>query len=104
MRTIKHYIDKRAEEDPDRVYLIAPEAGLSLTYRQLKKDSETFGKNLVKLGLKKGDKLGVISYDCIEFMEIYLAAAKSGVIVVHSTGGRRGRRSSTYSRTRTRRR
>ena len=57
MRTIRHIIDERARQTPDRVYLIAPEPGLSLTYGQLKEDSIGFGKHLMKLGLMKGDKI-----------------------------------------------
>ena len=40
MRTIRHYVDRRASEHPDKVFMIAPEPGLTLTYGQLK-DWET---------------------------------------------------------------
>ena len=36
LRTIRYYIDLRAEEQPDRIYMIAPDAGLELTYGRLK--------------------------------------------------------------------
>ena len=35
-----------------------------------------------KLGLKKGDKIAILLNNCIEFMEIYGAAAKAGFIIV----------------------
>jgi len=57
MRTIRHLIDKRAEEDPDRTFMIAPEAKVHLTYGQLKEDSVELGKQLMRLGLKKGHKV-----------------------------------------------
>jgi acyl-CoA synthetase (AMP-forming)/AMP-acid ligase II len=35
-----------------------------------------------KMGLQKGDRIAVLLYNCLEFMEIYVAAAKLGVIIV----------------------
>ena len=58
--TIRYFIDERAQRQPNTVYMIAPEARLTLTYGQLQEDSLTFGKHLLKLGLQKGDKLSLI--------------------------------------------
>jgi acyl-coenzyme A synthetase/AMP-(fatty) acid ligase len=57
MRTIKHYIDEEALQEPGKIFMIAPEPGLSLTYGQLQEDSVRSGKHLTKLGLQKGDKV-----------------------------------------------
>ena len=54
MRTIRHYVDLRAREQPDAPYLIAPETGRTLTYRQLKRDSEELGRHLGDLLAKAG--------------------------------------------------
>jgi len=35
-----------------------------------------------KMGFQKGDRIAVILYNCLEFMEIYVAAAKIGVVIV----------------------
>ena len=34
------------------------------------------------LGMKKGDRFAVLAYNCVEWMEIYVAAAKGGFICV----------------------
>jgi acyl-CoA synthetase (AMP-forming)/AMP-acid ligase II len=34
------------------------------------------------LGLKKGDRIGVLAYNCVEWLEIYAAAALSGLVAV----------------------
>jgi len=80
MRTIRHHIDKRAEQDPDKIYLIAPEADLELTYGQLKEDSETLGKHLMRLGLKKGDKVSFMMGNGYQTTKIFLGAMYSGFI------------------------
>jgi acyl-CoA synthetase (AMP-forming)/AMP-acid ligase II len=81
MRTIRYHIDKRAEQDPDKVYLIAPEADLELTYGQLKEDSETLGNHLMKLGLKKGDKISFMMGNGYQTTKIFLGAMYSGFII-----------------------
>jgi len=78
MRTIRHFIDKRAEEHPDKIYMLAPEPGLSLTYRRLREDSADFGKRLMKLGLKKGDKLSYMAGNGYQTTKIFLGAMYSG--------------------------
>ena len=60
MRTIRHYVDLRAREQPDAPYLIAPETGRTLTYAQLKRDSEELGRYLAALGLGPGDKVALM--------------------------------------------
>src|SRR6185369_16197060 len=37
---------------------------------------------LLGLGLAKGDRVAVLAYNCIEWAEIYAAAAKAGVVAV----------------------
>ena len=54
MRTIRHVLDERAETQPDRVYMIAPEPGLGVTYGRLREDAVRLGKYFMKCGLRKG--------------------------------------------------
>jgi len=54
----------------------------SVTFSELNTRVNKLANALLGLGLKKRDKLGIVSCNCIEFMEVYLAAVKSGVIVV----------------------
>ncbi len=81
MRTIRHFIDTRAEEHPDRGYMVAPEAGLTLTYAQLREDSVQFGKRLLGRGLKKGDKLSFMAGNGYQTTKILLGAMYSGFTI-----------------------
>ena len=72
MRTIRHFIDKRAEEHPDKVYMIAPEPGLTLTYRQLKEDSVRLGRHLLKKGFRKGDKVSYMLGNGYQTTKLFL--------------------------------
>ena len=37
---------------------------------------------LRSMGMKKGDRFAVLAYNCVEWMEIYTAAAKGGFVCV----------------------
>lgn len=81
MPTIRHFIDRRAEDTPDRIFMIAPEPGLSLTYGRLKEDSATLGKHLMRLGLAKGDKVSYMLSNGYQTTKIFLGAMYSGFII-----------------------
>ena len=65
------YPDKLAFKDERR----------SLTFRQLDERTNRLANALLGLGLKKGDKLSVVLQNCLEFVEVYLAGAKAGIVV-----------------------
>ena len=81
MKTIRYFIDKQAETQPDKIYMIAPEPGLSLSYGQLKEDSIRFGKYLAKMGLHKGDKVSFMLANGYQTAEIFLGTMYAGFVV-----------------------
>src|SRR5215813_6695084 len=54
----------------------------SLTFAQWNARACRLANALLGLGLRKGDRVAVLAYNCIEWLEIYAAAAKAGVIAV----------------------
>ena len=54
----------------------------SLTFAQWHERSTRLGAGLLALGLVKGDRVGVVAYNCIEWMEMYVAMARAGLVVV----------------------
>ena len=54
----------------------------SLTFKQWNERCNQLANGLLDMGLKKGDKIAIIAYNCLEWMEIYGACAKSGIISV----------------------
>ena len=81
MPTIRYFIDKKAQEGSDKVYMIAPEAHLTLTYGQLREDSLNFGKHLLKLGLKKGDKVSFMLGNGYQTTKIFLGVMYGGFAI-----------------------
>jgi len=53
-----------------------------INYAELNRRVNCLANGLLKLGLKKGDRVAVLLHNCPEFIEIYFACAKSGGICV----------------------
>ncbi len=81
MRTIRHYVDQRAQEQPDDLYLIAPEPDLSLTYAQLRESCARFGRHLRQRGFRKGDKISFMLGNGFQTTRIFLGTMYSGFVV-----------------------
>jgi acyl-CoA synthetase (AMP-forming)/AMP-acid ligase II len=54
----------------------------SFTYAQANRRVNQLAHRLMGLGLAKGDKIAVFMDNCIEIIELYLAVAKTGIIIV----------------------
>jgi len=65
---------------PDKAAIIFEDE--PVTYRQLNEGINRCAHMLQAKGIKKGDRVSVLMLNCIEFLEIYFAAAKLGGILV----------------------
>lgn len=54
----------------------------SYTFKQWNERSCRLANALAGMGMNKGDRFAVLAYNCVEWMEIYAAAAKGGFICV----------------------
>src|SRR5271169_4477397 len=82
-RQLLHFgevVAMNAYHSPNKVG--ARDLARSLTFREWNDRSCKLANALVGLGLKKGDRIGVLAYNCLEWMEIYSAVAKAGLVMV----------------------
>jgi len=56
--------------------------GETRTYLELESRTNRLANSLLIMGLRKGDRLAVMLYNCVEFVEVCCACAKIGVVVV----------------------
>lgn len=54
----------------------------SYTFKEWDERACRLANTLADMGMKKGDRFAVLAYNCVEWMEIYGAAAKGGFICV----------------------
>ena len=60
----------------------AKDLSRAMTFSELNERCCRLGNALLGMGLKKGDRFAAIAYNCVEWMEIYAAAAKAGLVAV----------------------
>jgi fatty-acyl-CoA synthase len=65
---------------PDK--LAARDSRRSLTFCEWNERADRLAKGLRSLGLSKGDRVALLAYNCIEWMEMYVALARAGLIAV----------------------
>jgi acyl-CoA synthetase (AMP-forming)/AMP-acid ligase II len=53
-----------------------------VSFAELNTRSKKIANGLLSMGLNKGDRVGVLLYNCVEFAEVYIALAKAGLVAV----------------------
>jgi acyl-CoA synthetase (AMP-forming)/AMP-acid ligase II len=78
--TAKEVLKVNASKWPNKIG--AKDLYKEYTFSQWNERSCRLANALADLGMKKGDRFAALAYNCVEWMEIYAAAAKGGFIVV----------------------
>lgn len=81
--TIGNYIDKVFTKYPYKELLVYPEKNIRYNYSEFIDLSNSIAKGLIKLGIKKGDHLGIISLNSPEYIALIVATAKIGAVLVY---------------------
>ncbi len=68
---------------PDRPALIVRHQNVRLTFGQLQRSVEETARGLCGLGLKQGDRVGIWSSNCLEWILLQLATARTGMVLVN---------------------
>jgi fatty-acyl-CoA synthase len=71
---------QHAQQRPDHPALVVADTGDILTYSQLEEASNRAAQLFRALGLRAGDRIGVLLRNCVEFAVIYWAVQRSGLI------------------------
>lgn len=53
-----------------------------MTYMDLHLISNAYANKLYEIGVRKGDRVGILLYNCLEYFSLYFAIAKIGAIAV----------------------
>ena len=53
-----------------------------LTFAQWHERASRLANGLLALGLAKGDRVALLAFNCVEWMEIYVALARAGLVAV----------------------
>jgi fatty-acyl-CoA synthase len=82
-RTVGTAFDEAAERWGEREALVVRHQGLRYSYRELRRSVDRTAAGILALGIEPGDRLGIWSPNCAEWVIAQLATAKAGVILVN---------------------
>ncbi|MFE4523755.1 long-chain fatty acid--CoA ligase [Cytobacillus firmus] len=71
-------IKKWADENPSKEVIVYDNK--RITYKELNERVSALSQGLLSLGIEKGDRVGVLLYNCSEFLEIIFAVNRIGAI------------------------
>ena len=80
--TIGALLRDTARRFPDAPALLSPDGDSPVTWRELDCTCDSLAKGLLKLGLGRGDRLAVRARNRREWVEIFLAAVRIGLVAV----------------------
>ncbi len=69
-------IEKNAKINPDKAALIMGDR--IITYRELDKKGNSLANSLIRMGIKRGDRISLLIHNCPEFILAWSAAGKIG--------------------------
>src|SRR5271170_4276456 len=75
--------EKTASRFPDNEALVVRHQGVRLTYSELAEAVERLARGLTGLGLGAQDRIGVWATNCAEWVEMHLACARIGAVLVN---------------------
>src|SRR5919197_1661524 len=81
--TVGANFERTVARVPDAEALVSRHQGLRYTYAELNERVDQVARGLMALGLEPGDRLGIWSPNCAEWVLIQYATAKAGVILVN---------------------
>ncbi|HXZ53298.1 MAG TPA: AMP-binding protein, partial [Burkholderiales bacterium] len=79
--TIGEHFDRIALKHREREALVVRHQGIRWTYGELKRRVDNLAAGLLRLGLEKGDRVGIWSQNCAEWVLVQFATAKAGIIL-----------------------
>ncbi len=78
--TIGDFIRSSSIRYPEKIAVVDGDRNIRYTYKELNMHINSLANGLIKAGVRKGDFVTVLLYNCIEFVETYFALAKIGAV------------------------
>lgn len=81
--TIGDLLAETAARQPDATALIVRHQNVRLTYTELLARVDALARGLIGAGLRPGERIGIWSPNCLEWVLVQFAAARAGLVLVN---------------------
>jgi acyl-CoA synthetase (AMP-forming)/AMP-acid ligase II len=82
IKTVRDLMDYWAEAEPDRLFLISPETGRTLTFKALQQQARLSCGQFCDMGLTRGDKIAFLMDNGLFTAQLLLATMYGGFVTV----------------------
>jgi len=80
--TVRQLIDAMAASQPDHVFLVSPETGRQLTFKDLKHQADLLYSELLGMGLEPGDRVALMMDNGVHTAQLFLGVMHCGFVAV----------------------
>lgn len=80
--TMGGLLEMWAKELPDHDFMVYPDRGLRFSYSEFNERVDNLAKGFMKIGVSKGDKVGIWAKNVPDWLTIFFACAKIGAVLV----------------------
>ena len=81
--TIGDLLHRTASRFPDRDAVVSCHQGRRLTWAELSEQADRVARGLWALGIRKGDRVGLWSTNCLEWVMMHMGTARAGAALVN---------------------
>lgn len=81
--TIGEVIDRTVSRCGDRLALVSCHQSQRYTWHELREVADAVACGLISLGVSRGDRIGLWSSNCAEWVIVHLACARAGAVLVN---------------------
>jgi fatty-acyl-CoA synthase len=82
-KTIGQVLDQTVERWGDSLALVSRHQSKRYTWRELRDRADCVARGLWSLGIRPGDRVGLWSTNCVEWVMLHLGCARAGAILVN---------------------
>ena len=80
--TLGDLLDEQCRIHGEKTCLIVPFSETTWTFEDLRKGSKELAKGLLALGVRRGDRVGILAGNCEEYVAVFFAAGYIGAVLV----------------------
>jgi fatty-acyl-CoA synthase len=81
--TIGDLLTRTASRYPDRLAVASRHQGRRFTWAELSEQADRVARGLWSLGIRRGDRVGIWSTNCIEWLMMHMGTARAGASLVN---------------------
>jgi fatty-acyl-CoA synthase len=82
-KTVGHVLDQTVERWGDCLALVSRHQSKRYSWRELRELADCVARGLWSLGIRPGDRVGLWSTNCVEWVMVHLGCARAGAILVN---------------------